>query len=526
MVAARCKAGESGAGWTVSTSLPLLAAAYPVVFLFSRNAAEHVTLEPLWVPLVAAVGGAGLVLAILAVVLRDPQRAALLTTVGVISFFGYGHAWNAFAGMFDNQWPLIVGWLLATAVAGWLAWRSGRMARPLVRGLALVALFALLVNGVGLGQTVAALAAPDPLAPSTGRDVQLDPPADRPLPDVYYIVPDRYAGPATLRERFDVDNEPFLTALEDRGFAVARGAHANYTKTPLSVGSALSMDYLDGPALAEQARDGADRGPAHRLLTDPQVVPRALKQLGYRYLHLGGWWAPSSTNVDADRVFGYDGEDEFSSVLAQTTLLRAITSPNSAPDDPLDWRVVRANDEYVLDTLGEMSEAPGPKYVFTHLLMPHPPYVFDADGSFMDRAEVREHGDRESYRRQLAYTNERLLGIIDRIVAESPDAVILLAADEGPFPPRYQRSEATFDWLTASQAEVEEKFGILLAMRVPGADLSAAGFHDTLTPVNAFRVIFNARFGADLPLLPDRIWTHVSAKRFYDFFEITDRFER
>ncbi len=526
MVAARRGNGQPRRrNWTVSTVLPVLAAAYPVVFLFSRNAAEHVTLDPLWLPLGAATGVAALVLVALALLLGDPQRAALLTTVAVISFFGYGHAWNAAAGMFDTQWPLITAWLLATAALMVMAWRSGTMARPIVRGLALVAVIALLMNGIGLGQTVAALAAPDPLSPSTGREIELDPPEDQPLPDVYYIVPDRYAGLATLRDRFDIDNEPFLTALEARGFAVARHAHANYTKTPLSLGSALNLEFLDGDALAEEAHDGSDRGPAHRLLRDPQVAPRALKRLGYRYLHIGGWWAPASTNVDADRVFGYDGEDEFGSVLAQTTLLRAITSPNAAPDDPLDWRVVRANDEYVLETLEEMADVPGPKYVFTHLLMPHPPYVFDADGSFMDRPEVRAHGDRESYRRQLAYTNERLLGIIDRIVAASPDAVILLAADEGPFPPRYHAREQSFDWRAATQDELEEKFGILMAMRVPGADLDGAGFHDGLTPVNAFRVIFNARFGADLPILPDRIWTHVGVTRFYDFLEITDRLQ-
>jgi hypothetical protein len=60
-------------------------------------------------------------------------------------------------------------------------------------------------------------------------------------------------------------------------------------------------------------------------------------------------------------------------------------------------------------------------------------------------------------------------------------------------------------------------------MRVPGADLEAAGLHDGITPVNTFRIIFNARFGTDLPLLPDRSWAHEDLYHFYDFFEITDR---
>jgi hypothetical protein len=60
-------------------------------------------------------------------------------------------------------------------------------------------------------------------------------------------------------------------------------------------------------------------------------------------------------------------------------------------------------------------------------------------------------------------------------------------------------------------------------MRVPGADLEAEGFHDALSPVNTFRIIFNARFGTDLPLLPDRSFTHPNLYRFYEPVEITDR---
>ena len=95
-----------------------------------------------------------------------------------------------------------------------------------------------------------------------------------------------------------------------------------------------------------------------------------------------------------------------------------------------------------------------------------------------------------------------------------------------PSPRAIAPSEWGFQWRDATDAELEEKFGILFAMRVPGADLEAEGFHDAITPVNAFRIIFNARFGTDLPLLPDRIWAHENLSHFYDFFEITDRLTR
>jgi len=145
----------------------------------------------------------------------------------------------------------------------------------------------------------------------------------------------------------------------------------------------------------------------------------------------------------------------------------------------------------------------------------------------MDRAQVAAQGQVDSYRRQLSYTNDRMLQMVDRILAQSgPDAVIMLQADEGPFPARYRADEWGFDWRDARDDELEEKFGILFAMHVPEADLDAAGFHDAITPVNTFRIIFNARFGTDLPLLPDRTWAHTDLSHFYDFFEITDRLVR
>ena len=95
---------------------PLLLAAYPVVFLFATNAADQVTLDPLWGPLAIAVGGAAVVLALFTLALRDWHRAALLTTVLVAGFFGYGHAWNAASQFLDNQWPLIGAWALLVGI--------------------------------------------------------------------------------------------------------------------------------------------------------------------------------------------------------------------------------------------------------------------------------------------------------------------------------------------------------------------------------------------------------------------------
>ena len=505
---------------------PLLLAAYPVVFLFATNAADQVTLDPLWGPLAIAVGGAAVVLALFTLALQDWHRAALLTTVLVAGFFGYGHAWNAASQFLDNQWPLIGAWALLVGIGLFVAWRSAGWAPTASRALNLIAAVALLLNAWSVAGAMVAFGAVDPPRHDL-TELELAPADPEDLPDVYYIILDRYAGSTALADAYDFDNEPFLTALEARGFNVARHAHANYIKTPLSLASSLNMDFLDADALKAEATEGKDREPAHRVLRDHLVVPTALKELGYQYIHVSNWWTPTATNVDADRTFRYDGQDEFSTVLAQTTLLRAFNEPEAAPTDPWDWRVLREHTVYELDRLDEIPALAGPKYVFGHLLLPHDPYVFNEDGSFTGREQVERLGQPESYRRQLSYANTRMLQLVDEILAASgPDAVIMLQADEGPFPARYRADEWGFEWREASDEELEEKFGILYAMRVPGVDLEAAGFHDTITPVNTFRLIFNARFGTDLPLLPDRTWAHEDLYHFYDFFEITDRLTR
>jgi hypothetical protein len=501
---------------------PLLAAAYPVVFLFATNAADQVTLAPLWLPLAITVAGSGAVLVGLWLLTRDWLRAGLLTTVLVVAFFGYGHAWNAVSGGLASQWPLIGVWVLVAALALFLAWRARRRARVLTQALNLVTAILLVLNVWGLGTSMIALGA---AGNSIGdiSPIDLEPPDPNDLPDVYYIIPDRYAGVTALADVYGFDNEPFLRALEDRGFSVARHAHANYVKTALSVTSSLNMAYLDGDLLNEEATSPSDTGPIHRRLQEHHAVPAALKALGYLYVQLGNWWTPTQTNVDADRTFLYEGQDEFSSALLQTTFVRALGEPHAAPDDPWDWVNMRQGNLYALQTLEELATMPGPKYVFAHLVTTHPPYVHDTDGSFTGRQVVAERGDAESYIRQLQYANTRLLGIVDRIIAADPDAVILLQADEGPFPARYAANGWDFRWEDATDEELEEKFGILSAMRVPGADLEAAGWHDALTPVNAFRIIFNARFGTDLELLPERTYAHTDLHHHYDFIEITDR---
>jgi hypothetical protein len=515
--------GRQPLSWDTAPIHPILVAAYPSLYLFAQNAADQVTIDPLWSPLLISVGGMAVALAILWGLLRDPVRAGLLATLGGALFFTYGHAWTAAAELLSSQLWLLACWVLLAGIGLGLIVVARRWAEAVTRGLNAVAAVAVVMNLVLIGghlmSGVAVGSVTTPL-----RDAAIGSAAPATRPDIYYIVPDRYASKEALAETYGYDNSAFYTALEERGFYVAREAHANYIKTPLSLVAVLDMEYVDTAELNAEASSGADRGPIHRRLGDHLAVPVLLKSLGYQYVHVANWWEPTRSNVDADRIYRYEGESEFSSVFWRTTLMRAFVEEGPALD-PWDWTVLRKHSETELAALnGPIPTLSSPKFVFAHLLLPHDPYVFNVDGSFMDRPQVAAQGDVESYIRQLEFLNSQLLGIIDRATAEADVApIFIIQADEGPFPARYQRDEWGFTWHQATGAELEQKFGILNAIRLPGVDAEAAGLHPAMTQVNTFRIVFNEYFGGRLPLLPERTYSHPDLYRFYDTFDITER---
>jgi hypothetical protein len=499
---------------------PLLAAAYPVVFLFAANAADQVTVDPLWAPLFIAVAAAAVAFGGLWALLRDPWRAGLVVTVLVTLFFWYGHAWNLAGTFIGSQVPLIVAWIGAAVVGVVLALRAGDWRRPTSAFLNLVTAALIVFNAAeiaaySMGGTASAVTAP------TGTSSVKDPGLDA-RPDIYYLIFDRYGSGANLRANYGYDNSPFLDALRERGFYVAEEAHANYIKTPLSLVSSLNMEYLDGDALQAEAVSGKDSGVIHRQLRGQLRVPSELKELGYRHVHVANWWEPSATNATADVVHRYEAASEFSSAVLRMSALGAIGAGTSL--GPYDRAVLYEHTLFEFRVLEATADDPGPQFVFAHFLVPHPPYVFETDGSFVRNEPLATDDERAAYVRQLEYTNDRILRLVDRLLDVPPDErpIILLQADEGPFPARYDADEWRFDWRTATAEELDEKFAILSAYHLPGVDPEAAGLYPAITPVNSFRVVFDAYFGSELGLLPDLVFAHVSQQDFYELFDVTD----
>jgi hypothetical protein len=494
---------------------PLLLAAYPVLFLYGQNLGE---LDPsdLVVPLAAIVLSALVALIIGAYLVRDGRRAALVVSALAATLLLYGHVAGLLGPLGVRAAVLQVGWIVLVGLTVAFAIKAGSDRLAMVtRGMNFVTALLVIVTLVSivpaeLGRTnrnttpVATIGG----AAGAGRDI-------------WYLVFDRYGSARSLDLLYEIDDRPFLGRLRDRGFEIATDSHANYVKTALSLAATLNLDYLDDLAAAQDP-GSEDHEPIYQRLSD-HAVGHFLHDRGYRYVHLGTTYDPTETSVLADLNPRIGGPSDFVDALFDTSALPAVARRlhirTMAPARERHYQF----SSFQLDTLDDLVGEPGPKFVLAHVLLPHPPYTFASDGRFLTDDEDEGLTNREGYAQQLIYLQARIEALVDRLLAlpEAERPIIILQADEGPYPLDYAKDTIGYDWATATTEDLEIKFGIFNAMYLPGSE--APELPATLSSVNTFRLIFDAYFGADLPLLPDRSFTSAGKYRPYDLTDITDR---
>ena len=494
---------------------PLLLAAYPVLFLYGQNLGELAPSD-LVGPLIAIVLAALVALIVGAYLVRDGRRAALVVSALAATLLLYGHVTGLVGPLGVRAAVLQVGWIALIGLTIVFAVRAGSGRLALVtRGLNLVTALLVIVTLVSIvpaefarGSRSAAAVVPIGGTAGTGRDI-------------WYLVFDRYGSARSLDLLYGIDDRPFLDRLGTRGFEVVTDSHANYVKTALSLAATLNLDYLDD-IVATQDPASEDHGAIYRHLAD-HAVGHFLHDRGYRYVHVGSTYDPTESSPLADLNPRIDGPSDFVDALFDVSALPAIARRlrirTNTPARERHYQVGR----FQLDTLDDLVAEPGPKFVFAHVLLPHPPYTFASDGRFLTDDEDAALTNAEGYEQQLTYLHARLEALVDRLL-ERPEAerpIIVLQADEGPYPIDYARNTVGYDWATASTEDLEIKFGIFNAMYLPGGE--APEVPATLSSVNTFRMIFGAYFGADLPVLPDRSFTSAGKYRPYDLTEITDR---
>ncbi|HJR19481.1 MAG TPA: sulfatase-like hydrolase/transferase [Actinomycetota bacterium] len=504
---------------------PFFVGAFPVLFLYAQNVNEVATGE-VWVPLAAAVGLAAALLLIARLTLRDWLRAALITSFLLLLFFSYGHVAEVLRGtriagvLIGRDRYLVLGWAMLGLLGVILAVRARKRVADLTRILNVTTAALLAVSLVTIGQGKwGSSVAPIEL----GGDVTPAATPGRTQRDVYFIVLDRYAGERTLREAYGFDNGPFLQSLRDKGFFIADQSRANYPNTAHSLAATMNLDYLH--PLSNDVPDAAEAtwGPVYSLVRENKVAS-FFKVAGYRYVHVGSWWEPTRSSAAADVVYQYDPLSEFTRVLYSTTLVWPLAKRLGIASSRLDPRTVEwKRVPYQFSKLAEARRYEGPTFVFGHLLVPHEPYLFNRDGTFVSRDQEESRSTVTNYIEQLRYTNDRIGELVSTLLSGPPEThpIIIIQADEGPpgLPVADPGPPLGPGWLHGTPDQLRQKFRILSAYYFPG--VSKTGLYPSISPVNDFRLLLNTYFGTKLPLLPDEAWVWQDEEHLYTFLPIS-----
>jgi hypothetical protein len=149
------------------------------------------------------------------------------------------------------------------------------------------------------------------------------------------------------------------------------------------------------------------------------------------------------------------------------------------------------------------------------MLLPHDPYVFRADGSLVTEAEANAEEEPGLYKGHLEFANTKIKEVVRDLLSgpEETRPIVIIEADEGPLACR------SVDCVDTTPEYFQIRSGVLAALYTPGID---ARLPDRFSLVNTFRFVFSEYFGADLPMLPDRIVTWPDNEHLYDFRDVTE----
>jgi hypothetical protein len=312
-------------------------------------------------------------------------------------------------------------------------------------------------------------------------------------PDIFLIIPDQYTGNTALKEVFHFDNSAFENELKLRGFHIAKKSSSNYNLTPFSVASTLNMDYL---ALKKGPQNYTTVNYSYKTIRNSLVL-KFLSASGYRFYncsifdfdkqpaHKYTAFLPYGIKLITSQTFTSRLADDFSSdVLAGKFGARL--------QKKMAYENLKFNDN-IIELTGKIAAQQShiPKFVYTHLMMPHYPYYYDRKGNPLPLEKLT--GPRKvnlnDYIEYLEYSNKKILQLVDQILDTSPSPPIIILLSDHGFQNRGKNFEDKYDFTNMNAVYFPNK--------------NYRPLYDSISNVNEFRVIFNAWFNQHLPLLKD-----------------------
>lgn len=528
--------------------VPLLFAIQPFLFLYSKNIGMFSfsdTIPAMIITLTATI----FLFIIIKLIVNDYKKTILLLSFFLLFFFSYGHFFQAvinitkqymeskllMAVLTTAGFILLIPFVAIVVVSIYIVYIV-KMKQNLNALIKFINITAIILIAVPSAQIVLYQARTyeknNFLEENSTTSADLNAlfysgdPKD--LPDVYYIILDGYARADILKEIYKYDNSDFISCLERNGFFVAGKSRSNYSQTAFSLASSLNMQYLDD-LRKNLGENSQDRLPLKKMIFFSKVSNN-FKKIGYSYVHINSpYILLTGVNPNADlNLNPTQSLNEFEYLFLSTTALRPFLK--GGLEKLIDQRQTDVHADFTLNTLTLLQDTipkiKKPTFTFAHVVSPHPPFVFGPNGEKINRGvfflpsdgdhwiERYKYGTREDYieqyKNQMVFLNKKLCKTVEKILENSSiPPVVILQADHGP--------GAFLKWEDPESSNLKERTSIFNAYRLP--QNGKALLYDSISPVNSFRIVFNALFGGNFKLLEDKSY-HSTWSKPYRFIEI------
>lgn len=311
-------------------------------------------------------------------------------------------------------------------------------------------------------------------------------------PNIYYIVTDKYASFNVLENQYNFSNRGIQDSLEEKNFSVVKDFQTNYEESWASLASSLNLRYLQELGIKE----GTSQKQTYPLIYDHEVQS-FLQERGYDYYHIGG--AYTEFNKNADKSYFYFREyfgdkislNRFEVEIIEKTIVHSNSNIKSSG---------YANIKNY-ETLSNISEKQGKKFVFAHIMSPHKPYRLPKTVEEVEYYKEWEASTRKRYIQEIKANNILLNKTISEVTSNDENAVIVIQGDEGP------------TWTNSNfskHQDIKRTHSGFFAHRSP--KIPDSDFEENISPVNVFRKIFNFHFNTNLSIKDNRIYTVQSGK--------------
>lgn len=426
-------------------------------------------------------------------IFKQPARAGLFSFSLMLFSLTYGHFYNFMEHRYIGQWEigthfylLFVSCVLFFGLTFLLLFKiKNRMPLTFILNIVLLIMVLLQIIIIANHEFRSYLAEKKTTKELRATFLQPDP--GQSLPDIYFIILDKYGRSDAIEDQYDYDNSAFIKQLEDLGFWVPECARSNYAFTVMTLSSQLNMAYVE-----DLTEDPSLK--STKALIKNNIVHQAFEEIGYTTIafDMGYSWGNMKSfdyyfskypeNIDTWSI------DPFELLYIKSTIgillfEDKVEIGQKATLSELEQKAQRTN--LILDVLPEIPEITGPKFVHAHIVCPHPPYLFNPDGSINPEAE--EVDPFVGYRSQLEYIEPRIIDVVSEIINNSKNPPIIIIEGDHAFGHKYVTS-------------------VLLALYLP--EKGAAELDDHMTLINVFPHILNTYFNTDIDYLPDLSYTH------------------